>query len=171
MQRSLLLTLTRVHLGEAEAAKEQFATSHKHIFSSRLCRTQTHTLLFTPWYARAYKINALPRLFLILTRHNLDILCCRHVKDHDRLFAYNLLKEISAPYKARTHLLICWIVNGAAVPVDKAARPFTTKSSGSVSAKDAVFLSPNTCNHILYMHTYPASNPPYCIVCFVCLCN
>lgn len=41
---------------------------------------------------------------------------CRHVKDRDMLFAYNLLIEISAPYKARMHLLICWICESSSCP-------------------------------------------------------
>lgn len=57
-QCSLLLTLTWVHLGQAEAAKEQLTTSHKHIFSPPLSLSHTHThcsvhSLLLPWLSKA----------------------------------------------------------------------------------------------------------------------
>lgn len=92
-----------------QGAARNFTQTHLFL---HLAHTLTRTVLFTPCYYHAHKISGLtssPRLFPILIRHNSDAQCCSYVKDHDRHFAYILLKQISASYKARMHLLICWI--------------------------------------------------------------
>lgn len=66
-------------------------------------------------------------------------------------------------------------MNGAAVPVDRAARLLTTKSYSIVCTKGLFFfffggfLSPKTCNHTLYMHAcIPDFQPTllYCLFSF-----
>lgn len=83
-----------------------------------------------------------PRLALMPASSSLEALVlCSHAQERPRPpLLTSRGEQITAPYKARAHLLIRQIVNGAAVPEDEAAgAPFHShQSAGIVSAADDV---------------------------------